>query len=85
MTTKQGMIKIVIMPNLEHLIRKSKMKLTKRQERTVSIIGRWADGHCTHSKAKVTNKQLADMGILVFVDEAVVLTELGRKVYNKLK
>ena len=27
MTTKQGMIKIIIMPNLNHLIRKSKMKI----------------------------------------------------------
>lgn len=60
------------------------MELTKRQKKTISIIGRWANGSCTHSKAAVTNRQLADMGILDFTCDAVILTALGRNIYNEL-
>lgn len=59
-------------------------KLTKRQKKTIKAIGRWVDGSCTHSKAKKTNEQLKFMGVVVFIDDAVVLTELGRSVYNEL-
>lgn len=59
-------------------------KLTKRQKKNIQAIGRWVDGSCTHSKAKKTNEQLQFMGIVVFIDDAVVLTELGRSMYNEL-
>ncbi len=59
-------------------------KLNKRQKKTIQAIGRWVDGSCTHSKAKKTNEQLKLMGIVVFIEDAVVLTELGRSIYNEL-
>ena len=59
-------------------------ELTKRQKKTIQAIGRWVDGSCTHSKAKKTNEQLKLMGVVVFIDDAVVLTELGRIIYNEL-
>ena len=58
--------------------------LTKRQKTTIKSIGRWVDGCCTHSKAKKTNQQLKEKGIVNFTDGAVVLTELGRSMYNEL-
>ncbi len=60
------------------------MNLTKLQKKTIKAIGRWVDGSCTHSKAKVTNKQLESLGIVEFKDDAVVLTEIGRGIYKEL-
>ena len=59
-------------------------KLTKRQKKTIQSIGRWVDGSCTHSKAKKTNEQLRLMGVVVFTDDAVVLTNFGRCIYEEL-
>ena len=60
------------------------MNLTKLQNKTIKAIGRWVDGHCTHSKALVTNKQLESLGIVEFKDDAVVLTKIGRGIYKEL-
>jgi hypothetical protein len=60
------------------------MNLTKLQKKTIKAIGRWVDGHCTHSKALVTNKQLSEMGVVEFKDDAVVLTKIGRVIYKDL-
>ena len=61
-----------------------KDKLTKRQLKSIKLIGRWADGHCTTSKAKVTNNELYHLGLLTFKGDAVVLTEKGREIYKSL-
>lgn len=55
------------------------MKLTKRQVKTIQMIGRWADGHCTHSKAKVTGDQLVELGLAKYKDDAIILTALGKE------
>ena len=58
--------------------------LNKRQLKTIKMIGRWADGHCTKSKAEKTNEQLEKLGLLEFRGDAVVLTKKGREIYNGL-
>ncbi len=55
------------------------MKLTKRQLSTIRMIGRWADGHCSRSKAKVTCAQLVELGLAKYKDDAIILTELGKE------
>ena len=55
-------------------------ELTKRQLKTIKMIGRWADGHCTHSKAKVTNNQLVGLGLAAYSGDAIVLTASGKRV-----
>ena len=55
------------------------MKLTKRQLTTIKMIGRWADGHCTHSKAKVTGAQLVGLGLARYEDDAIILTARGKE------
>ena len=55
------------------------MKLTKRQIKTIQMIGRWADGHCTHSKAKVTNAQLVELGLAKYKGDAIILTARGKE------
>ncbi len=59
-------------------------ELTKLQKKTIKMIGRWVDGSCDHSKAKVTTKQLSEMGLVYFKDDVVILTESGKDIYNTL-
>ncbi len=59
-------------------------ELTKRQIKTIKMIGRWVDGHCTHSKAKVTNRQLVDLGLARYEDDAIILTDAGKEINNNL-
>ena len=54
--------------------------LTRRQIKTIKMIGRWADGHCTHSKARVTGAQLVDLGLAKYDGDAIILTELGKEI-----
>ena len=54
------------------------MKLTKRQVKTIQMIGRWADGHCTHSKAKVTIEQLVKLGLAERKGDSIILTNAGK-------
>ena len=58
------------------------MNLTRRQLKTIKMIGRWADGHCTHSKAKVTNRQLVGLGLAEYKEDAIVLTARGKFINN---
>lgn len=60
------------------------LELTKRQEKTIKNIGRWADGCCTNSKAHKTNSQLRDLGLLTITSDAVILTKQGREVAERL-
>lgn len=57
-------------------------KLTIRQLKTIKFIGRWADGHCTNSKAIKTHSQLEDLGLLRFRGDCVILTKEGREIYK---
>jgi hypothetical protein len=52
--------------------------LTKRQVKVIQMVGRWADGHCTHSKAKVTGAQLVELGLAKYKDDAIILTDAGK-------
>lgn len=61
------------------------LELTKRQEKTIKAISRWADGHCTNSKAYKTNQQLKDLGLLKITNDAVILTKQGREVAEHLQ
>jgi hypothetical protein len=58
-------------------------ELTKRQIKTIKMIGRWADGCCTHSKAKVTNGQLVKLGLAEYKGDAIVLTAKGKEINQK--
>tara|TARA_R110000772_G_scaffold209058_1_gene319599 strand:- start:2555 stop:2749 length:195 start_codon:yes stop_codon:yes gene_type:complete len=58
------------------------MNLTKRQLKTIKIIGRWADGSCTHSKAKVTGAQLVKLGLAEYWNDAIILTARGKFINN---
>ena len=62
-----------------------KEKLTIRQLKTIKIIGRWADGHCTNSKAVKTHAQLESLGFLRFRGDCVILTKKGREIYNNVE
>ena len=55
------------------------MKLTKRQLKTIKMIGRWVDGSCDHSKAKVTGSQLLELGLAKYKDDAIILTDAGKE------
>ena len=55
------------------------MKLTKRQLKTIKMIGRWVDGSCTHSKAKVTGEQLVKLGLAERKGDAIILTNAGKE------
>jgi len=57
-------------------------ELTKRQIKTIKMIGRWADGSCTHSKAKVTGAQLVKLGLAEYKNDAIVLTASGKITYQ---
>ena len=48
------------------------------------MIGRWADGHCTHSKSKVTGAQLVVLGLAKYDDDAIVLTAAGKGAYKDI-
>ena len=56
--------------------------LTKRQIKTIVNIGRWADGCCTHSKAKVTINQLISLNLVSIQGDAVILTAQGKGIYR---
>lgn len=56
--------------------------LSKRQIKTIKLIGRWADGHCTHCKAEVTKKQLCDLGVAYIRGDSIILTSKGRDIYK---
>ncbi len=58
-------------------------ELTKRQLKTIKMIGRWADGSCDHSKAKVTGAQLVGLGLAEYKDDVIVLTDKGKAVNKK--
>jgi len=60
-----------------------KDKLSIRQLKTIKFIGRWADGHCTNSKAVKTHVQLESLGLLRFRGDCVILTKEGREIYSK--
>jgi len=57
-------------------------ELTKRQLKTIKMIGRWADGSCTHSKAKVTCAQLVKLGLAKYLNDAIILTDQGKTIYQ---
>ena len=58
-------------------------ELTKRQLKTIKMIGRWVDGSCTHSKAKVTGAQLVNLGLAEYRGDAIVLTVSGKSIYQE--
>lgn len=59
------------------------MKLTKRQLKTINMIGRWVDGSCDHSKAKVTGAQLVVLGLAKYEGDAIILTDSGKEFKGK--
>ena len=65
------------------------MNLTKRQASTLNEIYKFTVGSsalsCGYSKfwTPKTNEKLAELGLVEFVDQSVVITQSGRKVIDE--
>ena len=55
-------------------------ELTKRQEKVIKKISRYADGFCTSSKAYKTHQELQALHMLEIKDIGAQLTPLGIEV-----